>query len=86
LSGNNRYNSEIGYYNSVHYKNRKKILLKKIMIQFMMIKNLQAAVIGILTLMALLHDLYEEKLIWDDRKNVKFQELQLKYYEEALVL
>ncbi|MFT3920507.1 phospholipase effector Tle1 domain-containing protein [Cloacibacterium sp.] len=82
-TGNNRYNSEIGYYNNVHYKDREKNPFKEDDDTiYDDKKSAGSSYWNSYSNVALLHDLYEEKGDWE--KNVTFQELQLKYYEEGI--
>ncbi|WP_278351662.1 phospholipase effector Tle1 domain-containing protein [Chryseobacterium gleum] len=86
-TGNNRYNSDSVYYNTKYSKPP----LKEEVIMKTKIKGFKSFVIesgssywNSYSNIALLHDLYEEKLKRDPDPNAKFQNLQLKLYIQGI--
>ncbi|BAP29375.1 uncharacterized protein CHSO_0338 [Chryseobacterium sp. StRB126] len=84
-TGNNRFNSDSVYYN----KKYSTLPLEEDKIA--KIKNLKSFVIesgssywNSYSNIALLHDLYEEKLTRNNKQNVEYQALQLKFYIEGI--
>lgn len=83
-TGNNRYNSDSVYYNKKYHSD----IIIEDDVPKVKHKNFEvkpsSSYWNSYSNVALLHDLYEEKLERDPDPRIKFQELQLKFYEEGI--
>lgn len=82
-TGNNRFNSENGYYNSSYYKNKLPLDTSNEKL-YDKIKSENSSFWNSYSNIALLHDLYEEKKGRSKESNPEYQEVQLKFYIQGI--